>query len=135
MSNQTTNQHQKVYLVSTGVYSDHTIRAVCSSREKAEFIASKFEDANDIKEFEVDRLCDRAAQGLSTYTIVWEGDFKNVQNMSGEKGEIDNDDSDVKCAGINRYFCYVLARNSAHAIKIAQDRFIKWKANNISTIK
>lgn len=129
MSNQTENQHQKVYLVSTGVYSDYAIRAVCSSREKAEFIASKLEDANGIEEFEVDHLWDRATQGLSTYTIVWEGDFKNVQSMSDEKGQLYNDDGEVQCVGINRYFCYVLARDSAHAIKIAEDRFTKWKAN------
>ena len=123
-----THSIKKVYLVSTGVYSDYTIRAVCSSKEKAEIVASKLEDANSIIEFELDTAWERDKRGYSTYTICWDDDFRNVINISGDNGNPCNEDESIKAVGIKRYCCNVEARDSAHAIKIAQDRFIQYKA-------
>ena len=119
---------KKAYLVSTGVYSDYTIRAVCSSKERAEIVASKLEDANGIEEFEIDSAWERVKRGCSTYTICWDDDFRNVINISGDNGDPYKEDEGIKEVGLKRYCCDVEARDSQHAIKIAQDRFIRYKA-------
>ena len=50
----------KVYLLSTGCYSDYSVVGVCSSKEKAEEIMSRFKGGwdgwNDIEEMELDAL-------------------------------------------------------------------------------
>lgn len=45
----------KVYLVTTGGYSDYSVQMVCSTRERAEAASRFFYDVNGVEEWELDK--------------------------------------------------------------------------------
>ena len=121
----------KVYLVSTGSYSDWSVRGLFSTREIAEKCKALLEDANDVEEWELDALADRVARGFHVW-MVW----------SKDGGVVDVDQDRAYDNGIDTFAgrehigkvewfpdngdkmrVYVEAADEAHATKIAADKF------------
>lgn len=124
----------KVYLVSTGSYSDYSVRAICSTKEKAEIVRQaiakgySYDDANDIQEFELDEVFDIIDRGMSIWMVAWRGDYENVR--------ADKFSPDFGAEGIRETHCgpkaytiLVEARDEDHAKKIALEKWIVYKAS------
>lgn len=118
----------KVYLVSTGDYSDWTVRGLFSTLDLAEKCNAMLNDANGVEEWEVDALADRVQRGVSVW-VVWskDGGVADVSNAYsfGVGGE--------EVIGVVEWFqrgmrVYVEAVDKAHAIKIAADKFREFVA-------
>lgn len=122
----------KVYLVSTGDYSDYGIRAVCSTREKAESLVRKmreehrYDDVNDIEEMELDEPCSRVERGLSTFRVCWRRDFETIHVF---KDGVEHEPHGIKGNYPGPCFISVEARDEDHAKKIALEKWIIHKAS------
>ena len=119
----------KVYLVSTGSYSDWSVRGLFSARETAEKCKALLEDSNNVEEWELDALADRVARGVTVW-LVWskEGGVVDVSHTYANG-------FDCLCGGEamgrvawfpdhgDKMRVYVEATDEAHATKIAADKF------------
>lgn len=116
----------KVYMVSTGSYSDWTVRGLFSTLEIAQKCAAMLGDDSGVEEWEIDALTDRVRRGVSVW-IVWS---KTGGGVDVERAH----DVGVECTesvGVVDWFpdngdrmrVYVEATDVAHAIKIAADKF------------
>lgn len=128
----------KVYVVSTGEYSDWSIECICSTREKAQLVVDQikkeskvyggYPEPNDIDEYELDFFPDGIKAGLNLYGVTGDLDFKTV----GVSPEVVRYACDkvVVCGlpGKERFSVDVYARDEDHAKKIALEKFIQWKA-------
>lgn len=118
----------KVYIVSTGSYSDWMILGIYSTQEKAEKARADYNAENDIKEYAVDEF-PQIPDGLRPYCVI----------MTCVGGVLERPTQAVPAA-VGRWrdewvpysiskapekqavlFC-VWARDEEHAVKIANDR-------------
>jgi hypothetical protein len=60
----------KLYVVTTGEYSDHRIQGIFSSKEIGEEFSSIFYDPNEIEEYILDRNGDLIKAGYKPYVVV-----------------------------------------------------------------
>ena len=130
----------KVYVVTSGTYSDYHIDAVFSTKENAEKYNNIYgkDDFEDIEEFEVDdemALINRIGDEKITIYLVCMDRDGNVKEISKESPSV----SLVKelLAGKNRHILYadcmdmrVIAKDEKHAVKIANERRVQLIANN-----
>lgn len=124
----------KVYVVTSGCYSDYGIEAIFSTKEFAEeFINSRsFNIPEEIEEWCIDdkEHLDFIKKGLCYYAVELE--------RNGDVASIKKSDGDVPYLG-NRYIdlfeFYVTAKNEKHAIKIANERRSMMIANNLDRLK
>ena len=116
----------KIYLVSTGDYSDWSVRGLFSTREVAEKFAALLGDANPIDEWEVDRCCERAQQGVSVW-LVWSKEGGVVDVRDAYNFGVDCEEPVGKVDWFpehgDKMRVYVEASDEAHAVKIAADKF------------
>lgn len=126
---------KKVYIVSSGSYSDYYIEAVFDSREKAEgYIASfgKYDnDFNDIEEYDLNpEIRIRGREGMFAYVVRLNENFE-IKNCYA-KEYVESLADERKCEYDTIYKgvlkCHVWARDEKHAIKIAVDRAREIKA-------
>lgn len=134
----------KVYLVSTGCYSDWTVRGLFSTRELADKCVEMLrlahddahDDANDVEEWLVDDLADRVKRGMQVWMVWSEGMTVEVDTLRAYDSDLRSDDA----VGVVKVFCVgqphaamrviVEARDMDHAIKIAADKFREFVATN-----
>jgi hypothetical protein len=128
----------KVYIVSTGEYSDWSIQGIFSTREKAEEFmrvvpAGGYDNEyNDIQEHELDPIIPHGKEHKYPYEIVffspnWELCFYSWDG-EGEvylKSEIFRDYADRQ---YRRITVRVWARDHAQALKIASDKKAEYLA-------
>ena len=69
----------KVYIVTTGQYSDYTIEGACSTRELAETAAEHYSYAN-VEEFEVDADFTKGQVHIFRCFLTADGDLRNEDN-------------------------------------------------------
>lgn len=119
----------KVYLVSTGSYSDWSVRGLFSTREIAEKCKAMLEDANDVEEWELDALADRVARGVKVW-MVWSKDGGVVDVAYAYDNGIDTLVKPEHTGKVvwfpdhgDKMRIYVEATDEAHATKIASDKF------------
>lgn len=132
-----------MYVLTAGEYSDYRIKGVYSTREKAESVKVHVEDANDIEEYELDVMLE-VPDGHSLFSINMKEDGTvfdpwgrnnispglpdGVEILPVEKLfylKFDGSSDAVYYAYQPRtaYRCfYVIAKDSTHAIKIANER-------------
>lgn len=110
----------KVYLVTSGCYSDYSVDAVFSTREKAEAYIENYNersiydgDFNEIKEYDMDAP-------LETHKILYSVRFG--------KAEVRYVDSNVECEGLVEGHAYVYSDCNAHNVLVWSDSAEKAKA-------
>ena len=126
--------NDKVYLITTGSYSDYTVRAVTESKERAialRDLFSKYGDYTDIEEFILDEA---RPEQRRQYSIKFVNGMPRVMSFDPTPG---NDAPTVigpyqaiwgSEGGNEIIFCEVLALDEDHALKIAEDEYARYKA-------
>lgn len=120
----------KIYIVTSGSYSDYSINAVFSSRKKAEAAIELLQEDAEIEEWTVDAI---PSDGRLPYWVRMHSDG-NVESVSREHSFYMMRDAPriTRIAGGGQYGgmynCHVYARDEAHAVKIASEKRREWKA-------
>ena len=123
-----------VYLVSSGSYSDYSVRGIYSTLEKAEARARLVSDANEVSEFELDEGIELIQQGLNSWVVdVWDdGEIRAFQDgysfSEAAGGQVTDRRNQGQCGRHIAFHFYVFARDEAHALKIAQDKRAEYLA-------
>lgn len=135
----------KVYLVTSGCYSDYSISGVFSTREKAEQWATVCHydltdqgyDGSRLEEFDLDEGLVEMDRGLLLFAvdIRQNGDILEVSE-GGHPSSVGPIDSWSTYSGMHarqppRQTVYVWARDKEHAVKIANERRIDALARNV----
>jgi len=121
----------KVYVVTTGQYSDYGITAICSTKEMGEYANLLYGDeANGVDEWEVDEL-PKHPEGKLPFTVQMKesGDSEVKRESIGYFKE--------KCEpyGDDETFCFdVWAKDEQHAVKIANEKRVQLIANGEWTV-
>lgn len=127
----------KVYLVSSGSYSDYSIDAVFSSEENAQTFIDSFDMVgggyggfNSIEEYPVDQCLKEASDGnrLCFIRISRHGDTSDFRFANDAYGI--NHIEDVRFDNQGNLYVYCFAKDKEHAIKIAGERRARLIANN-----
>jgi hypothetical protein len=77
----------KIYIVTSGSYSDYSIVGVFTDRDMAEKMAAATRDSNGVEEWDTDILPDKVAQGYKPYRV----EFGPNWRTSGDVGRISID--------------------------------------------
>ena len=126
-----------VFVVTSGDYSDYQIRAMFTTKERAETYikAINLREANDIEEWELDRYSDDIDCGRSPFRVFM---AKNGAVRRADKTDYDVD----KTCKLVCYFprtpdsvveleCTCWAKDEEHAIKIANEKRAQIIAMNL----
>lgn len=121
----------KVYILSTGEYSDSHIVGIFSTRENAELV-SKTDERFYIEECELDGLVDIAKQGFNVYHIIMNknGDV-SYKGVEGLDYALDYEKPSLLINTQGNLNCTVLAKSYEHAIKITNEKRAYLIANNM----
>ena len=128
----------KAYLVTQGYYSDYHVCGVFSSREKAEAFIKRFEkstyESPEIEERVIDLFSD-VPPDLKMYEVWMKEDGSVIRCELCDTIPLDYD---IKVTpnskdGSQRLYCKLLAKDSAHAVKIANEKRTILIANNWDT--
>lgn len=116
----------KIYVLSTGEYSDCRVMGVFSTREKAEVYGRQF-NSEDIGEFELDVLTPHP-EGYQSWEL-----WINVETGEILKPHVNDDQPNERYAFMLTYnnieaIIHCWARDEAHAIKIAGERRAEYLA-------
>ena len=131
----------KVYIVTSGCYSDYHIDAVCLDKEDAEVIAENingsFNDCPKVNEWDTDDF-KIINDGLKLFyiTVLLEKDrltLKSIRITAADSFQslitsgtgILFDYSDAPVPNLS---CILRAKDEEHAKKIVYDKFAEWKA-------
>lgn len=132
----------KVYIVTSGCYSDYGVEGVFSTRENAQKVVDLYSPGSDfmgewrIEEFELDRLMTFAERGKQLYSIEMEKDG-TVVKCNVEFREDLPPDEEFHYVSFKSFPCrlclitHVIATSKEHAIKIANERRAFLIANNL----
>lgn len=125
----------KVFLVSTGRYSEYAVRGIFSTEEKALYAKKYWNSENDIEPFELDALPEHP-KDCFFFQVAMDrnGNFDRAKSSPlrqycgfSESGvspcEPDAFARDYRLIGLtNHWMFYVWAHDETHAIKIANER-------------
>lgn len=113
----------KVYMVTSGCYSDYSVKCICSTRAKAEHAKKLYAADNEISEVEVDELPEHPA-GMFLFNVRMDesGDAESVETASVEY--VPNFDWSPYGDGRTVQFC-MFAKHEKHAVKIANERRVQ----------
>jgi hypothetical protein len=125
--------NKKVYLVTSGSYSDYGVDAVFSNRETAQKFIDKFPDSygdkREIEEWELDPFEYEIREGYDCYFLRMSKDGTCTEiNMDNNRSVTLRETS-----GFDRHgdmWSIVLAKDEKHAIKITNERRAQHIANN-----
>ncbi len=136
----------KVYVVTQGEYSSYEISAICSTREKAEYVKKYLKDANDIQEWDLDDF-ESGPQDTKPYAVSMRknGDVTYTRittplnNNTDNRFYLDNWSEIDKDNGIynpNVVFSFrVWAKSEVQAIKAANEKRAIMIASNLWDMK
>lgn len=119
---------EKVYIVTSGCYSDYQINAVFSTREKAEEYVDAHGSNYGIEEFPIDEPVERKEE-IWAVEILWEsGEIMSAQLRNFSYYENKKDTVQYRHSNIV-YLTFVLMSDSmVRAKKVASERFMQVKA-------
>lgn len=122
---------EKVYIVTSGEYSDYHINAVFSTREKAEEYVDAQGSDYRVEEYPVDDAEVKKNESIWLVSVNWitgNADSANPQNFSNYyTDKVDTVLYDESCG--SGYLNFVLMSDSmARAKKVAHERFMQVKA-------
>lgn len=129
---------EKVYLVTVGEYSDYRVVGAFTTQEKAKLFIDRLQwdrgDDPDIEEHDLDLWLPQLREGYSVWFVkmMANGD---VVGIGSETGALHLGLA-LMPSGDFRWFekqsfalAYVYARDEEHAVKIVNERRIRWKAD------
>ena len=133
-----------IYVVTDGDYSDYGIKGIASTLEKAEELKKLFNAHNKIEEYELDEYdpAIEESKGKTFYftaLAIEDGRVLDIKSTTYRKFE--NQDIWDKPTQIWDNRCrfktptiinYLFAKDEAHAIKIANEKRIAYKAEKIT---
>ena len=125
----------KIYIVTSGCYSDYAIDAVFTNKKTAEVFADKIDGEVEIWETSPSNLMDRITHDKifcvrmdkeGNTDLVMEEDFDSceIKKAIEKKTEV------FKAVGGYCMITYMFAENEKHAVKIANERRVQLIANN-----
>lgn len=128
----------KVYVCTSGDYSDFKIEGIFSTKEKAEEYYNFFKDLNDIEEWELDNFGFDKFKGSQFYkvTVDLEGNKKNIEvtkscscDFPENRYSLYNENRDD--ATKERFgYGYCWAKDEEHALKIINEQRAQYIAGN-----
>jgi len=122
---------QKIYIVTSGCYSDYVINAVFTTKEKAvEYVEQHGTDYN-IEEYDLDEEVEKKTQLWHIEFCVEDGKFCEASPTSYDENEVVDTCSIIETFYWNEphILFYVDADSMDRAVKIARERFAAVKAN------
>ena len=119
----------KVYLVTSGEYSDYEVEGVFLTREEAEEVQEEYGFKNDLEEFEVGEMLDWVRRDVKLYRVILDiqsGDIGRVF-LREERYAANFNDKEFKVRVKETFISGrlqvdVWARNKEDAIKIAVEK-------------
>jgi len=110
----------KIYLVTTGEYSDYQVKAAFSSKEKAQALIDDYlgEKANDLEEYELDEVTVKPGLHVFAVNLKRNGDLIYCMICSHTVRNC-GPDSIIVFEGKRNFMVYIRAETRAKAIKIA----------------
>lgn len=118
-----------VYLVSTGSYSDYSVRGVFSSKANADKFTATFgprSDLNDLEEYTLDQGVSQLDAGLKVFHVEMlasgDGAVATPQSADSSPGWARLVDVSRNQQRLPGFRAYVWARDEQHAIKIANEK-------------
>ena len=123
---------KKIYIVTSGEYSEYEINAVFSTKEKANAYIQQHGTYYDIEEYELDKEVEKKTQLWSIVFCIENGKFDEANPISYNKNkEVDTCYVEERLGYENMYYIIFLvdADSMNRAVKIARERFAAVKAN------
>lgn len=122
---------KKIYIVTSGEYSDYHIDAVFSTKEKAVDYVEQHGTYYDIKEYDIDKEVEKKAQLWQISFSVEDGKLHGASPTSYNRNELVDTCSiyDTFLWCVSCICFYVDADSMDKAVKIASERFAAIKAN------
>ena len=119
--------NDKIYIITKGCYSGYHICAVTMDKSRAENLKRLFDDRYeeaDIEEYTLDEV----QKNEYIYCIDFQDD-SSPNIYIDEYSGFANSSNDLHIIDYSKCFSvYVRAKNEKHAMKIAQDEYARWKA-------
>jgi hypothetical protein len=72
----------KIYIVTSGSYSDYSIVGVFTDRDMAEKMAAATRDSNGVEEWDTDILPDKVAQGYKPYRVEFGSNWRTSGDVT-----------------------------------------------------
>lgn len=125
----------KIYVITKGCYSDYHICAVTEDKEKAEILKEKFTDIWDIayiEEFDTEKS-EEVLKWNNVYLCKYYLKFDKVDVYKHSWDNMSDDDYQVKkCPPGDLLATFVNANDEQDALKIASDKFAKYRAEKMN---
>ena len=121
---------KKIYIVTSGEYSDYGINAVFTTKEKAADYVEQHGTDYNVEEYDLDEEVEKKAQLWSVGFRVDDGELLEATTRSFEEDKV-RDTCSVKLSWSGKLYItfYIDADSMDRAIKIASERFAAVKAN------
>ena len=123
-------ENKFVYVITKGDYSDYHICAVTMDYDRAKRMQKLYSDRYGEANIETYTL-DEAKTTGRVYYVEFENDVSVAIHMDEDD---DYDNKPIVDSWFNPIRVYVRAKDEAHALKIAQDEYAKWKAEQAGII-
>jgi hypothetical protein len=123
---------KKIYIVTSGEYSEYEINAVFSTKEKANAYIQQHGTYYDIEEYDLDEEVEKKSQLWSIVFCIENGKFDEANPISYNKNkEVDTCYVEERFGDGKMYYIIFLvdADSMNRAVKIARERFAAVKAN------
>jgi hypothetical protein len=123
---------KKIYIVTSGEYSEYEINAVFSTKEKANAYIQQRGTYYDIEEYDLDEEVEKKTQLWSIVFCIENGKFDEANPISYNKNkEVDTCYVEERFGDGKMYYIIFLvdADSMNRAVKIARERFAAVKAN------
>lgn len=120
----------KIYVITSGYYSDYHIDAVTDDKDKAEFLKLKFSDEYDeanIEEYDTDKYqVEGVPNQLHWKVIVFKKSKPIIRPMlSGEVKFLVYNDNHELCEAV------VIAKTKEQALKIVRDKYAQYLSEKL----
>lgn len=143
---------KKIYLVTSGSYSDYGVNAAFSTKEAAEEYIARFKGVershfNDVEEVDLDPYAEAKRDGVWPFIVTMNVDGSNAvaHRLADDWYECNRYFLARDATGLYLHGCSgrkagpavtvqltLLARDESHAIKITYDQLLQWLAENPS---
>lgn len=123
---------KKIYIVTSGEYSDYHIEAVFTTKEKAVEYVEQHGTYYDIEEYDLDKEVEKKTQLWSIVFCIEDGKFDEANPISYNKNkDVDTCYVEERFGDGKMYYIIFLvyADSMNRAVKIARERFAAVKAN------
>lgn len=119
--------NRKVYVITQGSYSDYHICAVTLDKSRAENMKKLFDGRWDYAQIE-EYILDETKENGNLYYIEFPDDSEPTIHIDEYDGFGQIDSSPYVADWNSPIRIYVRTKDEAHAMKIAQDEYARWKA-------